>query len=172
MYNAALSPLAAMGGLDNGQVLLRPRVRELFLALLRENHAILTAAGVPLGRVGPLATPTVARVLARPWLARPLAWLFARALRGTYCSMAGELGSGRNEVPNYNGHLLTMAGDVACPINRLVVALAERMDLRRLPAHPDRLDELWRALRASQRRGENSRTDTILVDSPAFVEYL
>src|SRR5262249_47421864 len=41
MYNAALSPLAAAAGLDNGDVLRRPRVRALFFALLRENHAIL-----------------------------------------------------------------------------------------------------------------------------------
>jgi 2-dehydropantoate 2-reductase len=150
MYNAALCPLAAAGGLDNAQVLLRPRVRELFFELLRENHSILTRAGVTLGKVGPLPTDMVARILARPWLARPLAWIFARTLRGSYCSMADDLPAGRTEVENYNGRLIQLAGHhTPCPLNRLVVALIGRMVARHLPPHPDRLNELWRAFRAT-----------------------
>src|SRR5213078_2739037 len=42
MYNAAISPLAAAAGLDNGDLLRLPRARRLFFALLRENYAILS----------------------------------------------------------------------------------------------------------------------------------
>jgi 2-dehydropantoate 2-reductase len=154
LYNAALCPLAAAGGLDNGDVLELPRVRELFFALLRENHAILTHAGLPLGKVGPLSPAAVARILARPWLARPLAWVFARSLRGTYCSMSGDLPAGRSEADFFNGQLVRLAGDFPCPLNRLVLALLERMLERRLPPHTQRLDELWQM--AHERRGGKS----------------
>jgi hypothetical protein len=52
-------------------------------------------------------------------------------------------------VANYNGHLLSLAGETPCPVNRLVMALISRMIARHLPAHPDRLAELWRAVRAT-----------------------
>src|SRR5262249_7080570 len=51
MYNAANSPLAAVAGLDNGQLLAVPKARRLFFALLRENYAILKGAGVSLGKI-------------------------------------------------------------------------------------------------------------------------
>ena len=110
MYNAAISPLAAAAGLDNGQLLRLPRVRQLFFDLLRENYAILRGAGVPLGKVGPLHPHTVARILAVPLLANSLAWAFYPTLRKTYCSMAGDLPKGRTEVDYYNGHLIELAG--------------------------------------------------------------
>jgi 2-dehydropantoate 2-reductase len=143
LYNAALCPLAAAGGLDNGDVLRLPHVRDLFFALLRENHAILSRAGLPLGKVGPLAPGTVAHVLNRPWLARSLAVLFARSLRGTYCSMSGDLPAGRSEADYFNGQLVRLAGDFPCPLNRLVLALVERMRIQQLRPGPERLDELW-----------------------------
>ncbi len=152
LYNAALCPLAAAGGLDNGDVLSVPLVRELFFDLLRENHAILTRAGLPLGKVGPLPPGTVAGILARPWLARPLAWLFARGLRGTYCSMSGDLPLGRSEADYFNGYLVRRAGDFPCPLNRLVLELLRRMLEQRLPPHRDRLDELWQAFRCGRLR--------------------
>jgi 2-dehydropantoate 2-reductase len=144
-YDAALSPLAAAGGLDNVQVLLRPRVRELFFELLRENLAILTAAGVGLAKVGPLPPDVVAGALTRRWLARPLAWILARALRGSHNSIAADLATGRTEIEHYNGRLVALAGDGPCLLNRMVVALIGRMTARHLPPHPDRLDELYRA---------------------------
>ena len=149
MYNAALCPLAAAGGLDNGEVLHLPRVREMFFALLRENHAILSRAGLPLGKVGPLAPATVARILARPWLARPLAWLFARSLRGTYCSMSGDLPAGRCEADFFNGQLVRLAGHFPCPLNRVVLGLLRRMLDHPLPPDRARLDELYRDFRAT-----------------------
>jgi 2-dehydropantoate 2-reductase len=142
MYNAALCPLAAAGGLDNGDVLRLPHVRDLFFTLLRENHAILTRAGLPLGQVGPLAPATVARILARPWLARLLAVPLAHTLRGTYCSMTADLPAGRTEVDNYNGYLIELAGDFPCPLNRLVLGLVRRMVEHRLPPGRERLEEL------------------------------
>ncbi|MFO0877640.1 MAG: ketopantoate reductase C-terminal domain-containing protein [Gemmataceae bacterium] len=143
MYNSAISPLAASAGLDNGELLRWPRLRGLFFALLRENHAILRHAGLPLEKVGPLHPATVARILARPWLAHLLAWAFYPSLRGTYCSMAPDLPDGPTEIANYNGHLVKLAGDLPCPLNRAVVSLVERMVAERLPPHPDRLEALW-----------------------------
>jgi 2-dehydropantoate 2-reductase len=142
MYNAAISPLAAAGGLDNGDVLRRRRVRGLFFALLRENHAILTRAGVALGKVGPLHPTTVAGILRRPWLAHALAWAFYPGLRGTYCSMFNDLPAGRTEIDNYNGHLLELAGAEPCPLNRLVYDLVKRMERERLLPDPAVLDAL------------------------------
>jgi 2-dehydropantoate 2-reductase len=148
MYNAALCPLAAAGGLDNGDVLRLAMVRELFFALLRENHAILARAGIVLGKIGPLEPATVAGILARPWLARPLAGVFARGLRGTYCSMSADLPQGRTEIDFYNRHLIDLAGAFPCPLNQVVVALVQRMVACHLPPHLDRLEELHRAVRA------------------------
>jgi len=144
MYNAAISPLAAAAGLDNGDLLRLPRARRLFFALLRENYAILSGAGVPLGKVGPLHPTKVAAVLRRPWLARALAWAFYPSLRGTYCSMAGDL-PGRTEIDNYNGHLLALAGDRPCPLNRRVYDLVRRMEREHISPHPSVLDELLAA---------------------------
>ncbi len=143
MYNAAISPLAASAGLDNGELLRWPKLRRLFFALLRENHTILSHAGIALGQVGPLPPATVARILARPWLAHLLAWAFYPSLRGTYCSMAGDLPQGPTEIDNYNGHLIALAGDLPCPLNRAVYALVKKIEAERLSPCPELLEELW-----------------------------
>ncbi len=142
MYNAAISPLASAAGLDNGELLRRPRLRGLFFDLLRENHAILRRAGICLGKVGPLHPSTVAAILRRPLVAHALAWAFYPSLRRTYCSMSGDLPTGRTEIDYYNGHLLELAGDGPCPLNRRVYALVQRMQRKRIAPHPDVLDEL------------------------------
>jgi 2-dehydropantoate 2-reductase len=49
MYNAALSPLAAAAGMDNGELLTDRVARRLFFALLQENYRILRHAGVAAG---------------------------------------------------------------------------------------------------------------------------
>lgn len=144
MYNAAISPLAASAGLDNGELLRWRRLRGLFFALLRENHAILRHAGVPLGQVGPLRPATVAGILRRPWLAHALAWAFYPSLRGTYCSMAPDLPRGPTEIDNYNGHLIGLAGGFPCPLNRAVHALVKRIETERLTPRPELLEPLWR----------------------------
>jgi 2-dehydropantoate 2-reductase len=142
MYNAAISPLAAAAGIDNGQLLSLPRARRLFFALLRENYAILCGAGVPLGKVGPLHPHTVARILSRPFIANSLAWAFYPTLRGTYCSMSGDLPKGRTEIDYYNGHLIEMAQGRPCPLNRRVYELVRRMEERRVPPGEAALEEL------------------------------
>jgi 2-dehydropantoate 2-reductase len=146
MYNAAISPLAAAAGLDNGDVLRLPRVRVLFFALLRENHAILERAGVPLGQIGPFRPATVARILRRPWLAHALAWFFRSSLRGTYCSMFNDLPAGKTEIDNYNRHLIELAGDRPCPLNRLVVELVHRMEREAILPNPAVLEGLVAAV--------------------------
>jgi 2-dehydropantoate 2-reductase len=129
MYNAAVSPLAAAAGIDNGKLLSVPEARHLFFALLQENYAILRSAGIELGRVGPFHPRTVAWILRRKWLAALMAKFFEPSLRGTYCSMAGEIQRGRTELENYNGHLIRLADrtGVPCPLNRRVYELVEKM---------------------------------------------
>ncbi len=142
MYNAAISPLAAAAGLDNGQLLSVPRARQLFFALLRENYAILHGASIVLGKIGPFHPVAVQRILAHRAVARLLAWAFYPTLRGTYCSMSGDLPRGQTEIDNYNGHLIELAGDRPCPWNRRVYALVKRMESERRSPGLHALDEL------------------------------
>ncbi len=142
MYNAAISPLAAAAGLDNGELLRYRRARRLFFALLRENYAILKGARVTLGQVGPFHPDTVDRILRWPLVARTMAWPFYRTLRRTYCSMSGDIEKGRTEIDNFNGHLIELAGDRVCDINRAVYALVKRMEQERLAPALHWLDEI------------------------------
>jgi 2-dehydropantoate 2-reductase len=148
MYNAAISPLASMAGLDNGEVLRQPRVRALFFGLLRENLAILERAGIPLGRIGPFHPATVGRILRMPWLARLLSLFFCRSLRGTYCSMFHDLPAGRTEIEFYNRRLLDLADGRTCPLNALVYEWVERLERERLPVGWEALERVLRAFEA------------------------
>lgn len=132
MYNAAISPLAAAAGLDNGQLLTVPRARTLFFALLRENYAILNGAGIAMGKVGPFHPNTVDAILRLPLVARALALPFSRTLRGTYCSMSGDIQKGRTEIDNFNGYLIELARRRGCDLNQTVHALVSRMAQQRL----------------------------------------
>ncbi len=147
MYNAAISPLAAAAGVDNGELLGVPALRRLFFALLSENAQILKAAGVRLGRVGPISPRAVAWILGRSWLADRLARFFEPSLRGTYCSMAGEIVSGRTELEYYNGHLIRLAREagVACPLNQAVYDQVREMTQAR--CQPSRA--VWQGLLAA-----------------------
>ncbi len=142
MYNAAISPLAAAAGLDNGQLLTIRKARKLFFQILRENYGILKAAGVPLGIVGPFHPDTVDRILRVPVVARVMAWPFSLSLRNTYCSMSGDIPKGRTEIDYFNGHLIELAGDRDIPLNRLVYDLVKRMERERATPAPQWLDEL------------------------------
>ena len=142
MYNAAISPLAAAGGLDNGQLLSVAPARRLFFQLLLENYGILRGAQVPLGTIGPLHPDRVAAILRRPWVARALAWAFYPTLRGTYCSMSGDLPKGRTEIDYYNRHLIDLAGDRPCPINRRMYDLVKRMEAERISPSLEMLEKL------------------------------
>ena len=156
MYNAAISPLAAAAGIDNGKLLSVPAARRLFFALLQENYRILAAAGVELGKVGPFAPRTVAWILRRTWLAGLMARGFEPSLRGTYCSMAGEIEKGRTELDNYNGHLIRLAEQfgVPCPLNRAVYELVARMTAERAEPRLAALDELASSLLLSPGRAK------------------
>ena len=144
MYNAAISPLAAAAGIDNGQLLSVPTARKLFFALLQENYRILSAAGIELGKVGPFHPRTVAWILRRKWLARFMAKRFEPSLRGTYCSMAGEIQKGRTEIDNYNGHLIHLAERTGtpCDLNRAIYDLVKRMTEQREVSRIEVLNEL------------------------------
>jgi 2-dehydropantoate 2-reductase len=133
MYNAAISPLAAAAGLDNGQLLSVPKARRLFFELIRENYAILKTAKVQLGKIGPFHPDTVDRILRRLPVAGFLAWIFYPTLRKTYCSMSGDLPRGRTEIDYYNRHLIEVAGDTPCPLNRKMYDLVKRMERDRIP---------------------------------------
>jgi 2-dehydropantoate 2-reductase len=140
MYNAAISPLAAAAGIDNGKLLSDRRARRLFFALLRENYSILKNAGLPLARIGPFHPRTVKRILSVPGLARVMARAFEPSLRGTYCSMAGDIEKGRTEIDNYNGWLVQLAGERPCPMNRRAVEIVKRMTDERIVPNVEALD--------------------------------
>ncbi len=144
MYNAAISPLAAAAGIDNGQLLSLPSARTLFFALLQENHRILSAAKITLGKVGPFHPRTVAWIVRRRWLAGLMAKFFEPSLRGTYCSMAGEIEKGRTEIDHYNGYLLHLAEQTGtpCPLNQAVHALVTRMTTERSIPRVEMLEEV------------------------------
>jgi 2-dehydropantoate 2-reductase len=142
MYNAAISPLAAAAGIDNGQLLSIATVRRLFFALLSENYEILRRAGISLGKVGPFHPRTVDRILRHRRLARCLSWAFYPTLRGTYCSMSADLPAGRTEIDYYNRHLIDLAGDRPCPLNHGVYELVRRMERERLRPCVPMLDDL------------------------------
>jgi 2-dehydropantoate 2-reductase len=146
MYNAAISPLAAAAGVDNGELLTDPTAKRLFFALLQENHAILRQAGMPLARIGPFHPDTVSRILGTPGLASLLAIFFRRSLRGTYCAMAPDIATGRTEMEAYNGHLIRLAGSFPCPLNRAAFRLIETMMRDRLAPARNHLHTLMNAL--------------------------
>jgi 2-dehydropantoate 2-reductase len=146
MYNAAISPLAAVAGIDNEELLADPAAQRLFFALLRENYAILRSSGARLARIGPFHPAVVDRILSVPTLARILAFLFRPGLRGTYCSMASDMGTGRTEIAAFNGHLKNLARGMACPVNDAVLELMKTMnDEKRSPSR-ETLSELQYAV--------------------------
>ena len=142
MYNAAISPLAASAGVDNAQLLVDPLAQKMFFALLRENYAILHHAGLALEKIGPFHPDTVMRILRTPFLPKLMGLFFRPSLRGTYCSMSPDMGSGRTEIDAYNGHLVRLAGAFPCPINTAVVALVDRISRERLPPAREHLYHL------------------------------
>jgi len=142
MYNAAISPLAAVAGFDNSKLLTIEKARRMFFTMIEENYGILKAAKIPLGRIGPFHPDRVHRILRQRWLAKAMAWPFALTLRNTYCSMSGDLPRGQTEIENYNGHLIRVAADHPCPWNQSVYRLVKRMERDHLKPGLQWLDEL------------------------------
>ncbi len=142
MYNAAIGPLAAVTGLDNASLLRHTGARRLFFRFLRENHRVLTSAGIQLGRIGPFHPDTVDRILRLPLLARMLAPGFARSLRNTYCSMSGDIERGRTEIDFFNGYLIRLADGEDCPLNLRACEVVRRMEHARATPSLDRLADM------------------------------
>jgi 2-dehydropantoate 2-reductase len=142
MYNAAISPLAAALGINNGQLLALPKARRQFFDLLKENYEVLSRAGVPLARIGLFHPEVVSRILRTPLLATVLAWAFYPSLRNSYCSMHGDLPRGQTEIDYYNLRLIQIAGDKPCPLNRRIYDLIKRMEANRIAPSPSLLAEL------------------------------
>lgn len=146
MYNAAISPLAASAGVDNAELLIDPLTQELFFALLQENYSILRHAGLTLEKIGPFHPDTVMRILQTPFLPKLMGLFFRPSLRGTYCSMSPDMGSGHTEIDAYNGHLIRLAGNFSCPINNAVINLVGRISRERLPQTRTHLHHLATSL--------------------------
>ncbi len=146
MYNAAISPLAASAGVDNAELLIDPLTQKLFFALLQENYSILRHAGLTLERIGPFHPDTVIRILQTPLLPKLMGLFFRPSLRGTYCSMSPDMGSGHTEIDAYNGHLIRLAGYFPCPINNAIIDLVDRISRERLPQARTHLHHLVTSL--------------------------
>jgi 2-dehydropantoate 2-reductase len=144
MYNAAISPLAAMAGVDNGELLTGQLAKELFFALLLENYAILQHAKIPLARIGPFHPDTVSLILRTPWLPALMAMFFRPSLRGTYCSMAPDIHAEhpRTEIDAYTGHLIRLAEKFSCPLNRATFALIQKITSEGLKPQYQHLQDL------------------------------
>ena len=118
LYNCAISPLASACGIDNGQLLANPRIRPIFLGLLKENLTILNNSSIVLGKVGPFSPKMVIAILQNSCLTRFLASWFKKSLDQTYCSMSGDWVTGKTELKYYLGHMIHLAGSTPCPLNR------------------------------------------------------
>ncbi|MBA4143751.1 MAG: ketopantoate reductase family protein, partial [Nitrosospira sp.] len=131
---------------DNAELLIDSLTRKLFFALLRENYSILRYAGRALEKIGPFHPDTVMRILQTPFLPGLMGLFFRPSLRGTYCSMSPDMGSGHTEIDAYNGHLIRLAGLFPCPINTAVINLVDRISLERLPQARTHLHDLVTSL--------------------------
>ena len=84
------------------------------------------------------------RILRTPLLGTLMSGPFSRTLRGTYCSMSGDIETGETEVDHFNGHLVRLAQGRDCPLNRIACDLVEEMAAARATPDPSRLDR-WEA---------------------------
>jgi 2-dehydropantoate 2-reductase len=150
MYNAAISPLAAAAGVDNGALLTDALARQLFFGLLLENYTVLRHAGLALAKIGPFHPDTVARILRTPGLPELMAIFFRPSLRGTYCSMAPDIGHSETEIDAYNGHLVRLAGNFPCPLNRAAVRLITRITREGMMPRRSHLDDMAADLRSQE----------------------
>ncbi len=148
MYNAAISPLAASAGVDNATLLSDRLVKNYFFKLILENYGILKNAGLELAKIGPFHPDTVSKILRIPGLPEIMAQSFKPSLRGTYCSMAPDMGSPQTEIEAYNGYLVKLAGNMPCPYNRAAVAMVRTITEQRLKPDYQHLFIMQRELQA------------------------
>jgi 2-dehydropantoate 2-reductase len=133
MYNAAISPLAASAGVDNATLLSDKLAKRYFFKLILENYAILKNAKKQMATIGPFHPDTVSKILKTPGLPEIMAVFFKPSLRGTYCSMAPDMGTAHTEISAYNGYLVELAGDdQPCPYNRAAVSMVNTITEQRL----------------------------------------
>jgi 2-dehydropantoate 2-reductase len=132
MYNAAISPLAAYACVDNATLLSDKLAKRYFFKLILENYAILKNAKKRMATIGPFHPDTVSKILKTPGLPEIMAIFFKPSLRGTYCSMAPDMGTAHTEINAYNGYLVDIAGDVPCPYNRAAVSMVDTITEQRL----------------------------------------
>lgn len=132
MYNAAISPLAASAGVDNATLLSDKLAKKYFFKLILENYAILRNAKKAMATIGPFHPDTVSKILKTPGLPEIMAVFFKPSLRGTYCSMAPDMGTAHTEINAYNGYLVDLAGDMPCPYNRAAVSMVNTITEQRL----------------------------------------
>jgi 2-dehydropantoate 2-reductase len=142
MYSAAISPLAAAAGVDNAELVTDTLAKRLFFGLLLENYAVLCHAGLAMAKIGPFHPDAVARILRTPGLPEFMAIFFRRSLRGTYCSMASDIGLRQTEIDAYNGYLVRLAGNFPCPINRAAVRLITRITREGMTPRRGHLDDM------------------------------
>jgi 2-dehydropantoate 2-reductase len=75
-----------------------------------------------------------------------MAVFFRPSLRGTYCSMAPDISTGRTEIEAYNGHLIRLAGNFPCPLNRGAFGLIQKIVTERLKANREHLRYLMESI--------------------------
>lgn len=148
MYNAAISPLAASAGVDNATLLSDKLVKNYFFKLILENYAILKHNNMDLAKIGPFHPDTVSKILRIPGLPEIMAQSFKPSLRGTYCSMAPDMGSPQTEIEAYNGYLVKLAGNMPCPYNRAAVEMVRTITNDRLQPDYKHLFIMQRELQA------------------------
>ena len=134
MYNAAISPLAASAGVDNAVLLSDKLAKKYFFKLILENYAILKNANMEMAKIGPFHPDVVSKILRTPGLPEIMAQFFKPSLRGTYCSMAPDIGTEQTEIDAYNGFLVKLAGDFPCPFNQAAVKLVKTLTEKRATA--------------------------------------
>jgi 2-dehydropantoate 2-reductase len=127
MYNAAISPLAAAADIDNEELLSDPLAQRLFCFGPRD-LCDFASQWRAVAADGPFQPAVVDRILSVPGVARILADLFRSGLRGTYCFMAPDMGTGRTEIAAYNAYLKRLARGTSCPINTAVLELINTMN--------------------------------------------
>ena len=117
LINAALNPIAALAGVANGEVAVRPTLRAMARAIAEEGAAVARAARIT------LPYEDVAEAVFRT----------ARQSADNRCSMLQDLDAGKpTEIDVLNGALVRIAEahGAAVPVNRAVTALVKAVHKR------------------------------------------